>query len=89
VFSDEFEESGRGFTLKDRDPRWTAVDIQYSRDNKEAQNYKPDAITTEDGALKITISKETTTGGFLTIPASWAELGGGKLVLRTTTRTSV
>jgi len=60
VFSDEFEKDGRNLAATEGDRRWTAVDMYYSRDDREAQNYKPDAITTEGGALKITISKEQT-----------------------------
>jgi hypothetical protein len=69
VFSDEFLKDGRNFALSDRDRKWTAVDIYYSRDDKEAQNYKPDAITTEGGVLKITISNETWSAGAILLTA--------------------
>ena len=72
VFSDEFEKDGRNMAATENDPRWTAVDMYYSRDDKEAQNYKPDAITTEGGALKITISKEQTVGTYIGWAAYWA-----------------
>ncbi|KAK7062620.1 hypothetical protein VNI00_000108 [Paramarasmius palmivorus] len=52
VFSDEFNRDGRTFYPGD-DPYWQAVDLHY---------YDPEAITTVDGSLKITLSEKKTHG---------------------------
>ncbi|KAI9604348.1 hypothetical protein H4Q26_003962 [Puccinia striiformis f. sp. tritici PST-130] len=56
VFSDEFNTDGRTFWPGD-DPYWEAVDLHYwATGNQEW--YDPDAITTNNGNLNITITKE-------------------------------
>ncbi|KAF9026905.1 glycoside hydrolase family 16 protein [Hymenopellis radicata] len=58
VFSDEFNVDGRSF-YPGEDPYWEAVDLHYwSTNNMEW--YDPAAITTRDGALRITLSEKTT-----------------------------
>ncbi|KDQ12074.1 glycoside hydrolase family 16 protein [Botryobasidium botryosum FD-172 SS1] len=71
VFSDEFNTPGRTFYPGD-DPYWEAVDMHYWGTNN-LEWYDPVAITTADGALKITLSKIPThnlsyQGGMMT---SW------------------
>ncbi|KAM0791358.1 hypothetical protein ACM66B_005825 [Microbotryomycetes sp. NB124-2] len=56
VFSDEFEVDGRTFWPGD-DPFWEAVDLHYWG-TVDLQWYDPDAITTKDGKLEITMSQE-------------------------------
>ncbi|BGP13216.1 hypothetical protein JCM10213v2_001135 [Rhodosporidiobolus nylandii] len=56
VFSDEFNTDGRTFWPGD-DPYWEAVDLHYWG-TKDLQWYDPDAITTRDGNLVITMSQE-------------------------------
>lgn len=56
VFSDEFQEEGRKFGVKDKDPRWTAEDIYYFP-TQDIEVYKPSQVTTADGKAKITIEK--------------------------------
>ena len=56
VFSDEFEEDGRTFWPGD-DPYWEAVDLHYWTTG-DREYYDPDAVTTKNGAMEITITKE-------------------------------
>ncbi|KAI8456865.1 beta-glucan synthesis-associated [Phakopsora pachyrhizi] len=56
VFSDEFSTDGRTFWPGD-DPYWEAVDLHYWPTG-DFEWYDPDAITTADGKLQITITKE-------------------------------
>ncbi|PLW11627.1 hypothetical protein PCANC_05828 [Puccinia coronata f. sp. avenae] len=56
VFSDEFNTDGRTFWPGD-DPYWEAVDLHYwATGNLEW--FDPDAITTNNGHLNITVTKE-------------------------------
>lgn len=77
VFSDEFNTDGRSFYPGD-DPYWEAVDLHYwvryvlvvsTRNNhwpSQATNnlewYDPEAITTQNGSLVITLSEKETHG---------------------------
>jgi beta-glucan synthesis-associated protein KRE6 len=56
VFSDEFDIDGRTFWPGD-DPYWEAVDLHYWATN-DYEWYDPDAVTTKDGALEITITEQ-------------------------------
>ncbi|KAJ7288522.1 glycoside hydrolase family 16 protein [Mycena rebaudengoi] len=56
VFSDEFNMDGRTFYPGD-DPYWEAVDLHYWPTG-DLEWYDPSAITTKDGKLVITISKQ-------------------------------
>jgi beta-glucanase (GH16 family) len=56
VFSDEFNLDGRTFWPGD-DPFWEAVDLHYWPTN-DLEWYSPDAITTTDGNLVITMTEE-------------------------------
>ncbi|GAA5943225.1 uncharacterized protein JCM15063_005298 [Sporobolomyces koalae] len=56
VFSDEFEQDGRTFWPGD-DPFWEAVDLHYWQ-TTDLEWYDPDAITTKDGNLEITMTQE-------------------------------
>lgn len=58
VFSDEFNTPGRTFWPGD-DPYWEAVDLHYWETNN-LEWYDPTAITTDDGALVITLSQKAT-----------------------------
>ncbi|KAI1796200.1 beta-glucan synthesis-associated [Ganoderma leucocontextum] len=58
VFSDEFNVDGRTFYPGD-DPYWEAVDLHYWATNN-LEWYDPEAITTQDGNLQITLSKKET-----------------------------
>ncbi|KAK7062618.1 hypothetical protein VNI00_000106 [Paramarasmius palmivorus] len=58
IFSDEFNKDGRSFYPGD-DPYWEAVDIHYWGTNN-LEWYDPEAITTANGSLKITMSKKQT-----------------------------
>ncbi|KAG7095457.1 hypothetical protein E1B28_006198 [Marasmius oreades] len=60
VFSDEFNVNGRTFYPGD-DPYWEAVNLHYWQTNN-LEWYDPEAVTTENGALKITLSRKTTHG---------------------------
>lgn len=55
VFSDEFEKSGRTFWPGD-DPFWEAVNLHYWPTG-DLEWYDPQAITTQDGKLVITIEE--------------------------------
>ncbi|KAL6303895.1 glycoside hydrolase family 16 protein [Sparassis latifolia] len=55
MFSDEFETDGRTFWPGD-DPYWEAVDLDYWP-TADLEWYSPDAITTANGKLVITISE--------------------------------
>ncbi|BGP00855.1 putative Beta-glucan synthesis-associated protein KRE6 (putative) [Rhodotorula toruloides] len=56
VFSDEFNRDGRTFWPGD-DPYWEAVDLHYWG-TKDLEWYDPDAITTSDGNLVITLTQQ-------------------------------
>ncbi|GAA5961799.1 hypothetical protein JCM21900_003313 [Sporobolomyces salmonicolor] len=56
VFSDEFNNDGRTFWPGD-DPFWEAVDLHYWATG-DFEWYDPDAVTTKDGNLVLTISEE-------------------------------
>ena len=56
IFSDEFNNDGRTFYPGD-DPYWEAVDLHYWQTGN-LEWYDPAAITTQDGALKITLTKQ-------------------------------
>ncbi|KAG9317367.1 beta-glucan synthesis-associated [Chiua virens] len=58
VFSDEFNIPGRTFWPGD-DPYWEAADLHYWATNN-LEWYSPDAITTKDGSLVITLSQKQT-----------------------------
>lgn len=79
VFSDEFNTDGRSFYDGD-DPYWTAEDIHYAVTNN-LEWYDPRAITTEGGALKITLSQERNhglnyTGGMMSTWNKFCFTGG-------------
>lgn len=57
VFSDEFNQDGRSFGVG-QDPYWEAVNLHYWQ-TQDVEWYDPDSITTQDGYLAITLSKET------------------------------
>ncbi|KIS68483.1 uncharacterized protein UMAG_03569 [Mycosarcoma maydis] len=82
VFSDEFNTPGRSFYPGD-DPFWEASDLHYWATNNY-EWYSPEAVTTRDGALRITLDQVQTNnlnfrGGFL---SSWNKFcfTGGYLV---------
>ncbi|KAH8792942.1 beta-glucan synthesis-associated protein [Flagelloscypha sp. PMI_526] len=56
VFSDEFNHDGRSFYPGD-DPYWEAVDLHYAATGN-MEWYDPQAITTANGALEITLSRK-------------------------------
>ena len=58
VWSDEFNVDGRTFYPGD-DPYWEAVDLHYWATNN-LEWYDPEAITTQDGNLVITLSQKET-----------------------------
>ncbi|KAJ7595546.1 beta-glucan synthesis-associated [Mycena floridula] len=58
VFSDEFNTDGRTFYPGD-DPYWEAVSLNYWQTG-DLEWYDPEAVTTKDGALQITLSKKQT-----------------------------
>ncbi|TFK55574.1 glycoside hydrolase family 16 protein [Heliocybe sulcata] len=58
VFSDEFNVEGRSFWPGD-DPYWEAVDLHYWETNN-MEWYSPDAITTANGSLVITLEQKVT-----------------------------
>ncbi|EGO27663.1 glycoside hydrolase family 16 protein [Serpula lacrymans var. lacrymans S7.9] len=58
VFSDEFNTPGRTFYPGD-DPYWEAVNLHYWQTNN-LEWYDPEAITTQDGYLVITLSQKET-----------------------------
>ncbi|KAJ7099618.1 beta-glucan synthesis-associated protein [Mycena crocata] len=60
VFSDEFETDGRTFYPGD-DPYWEAVDLHYWQTNN-LEWYDPEAATTKNGALEITLSQKVNHG---------------------------
>ncbi|KAJ7932557.1 beta-glucan synthesis-associated protein-domain-containing protein [Mycena leptocephala] len=63
VFSDEFETDGRSFYPGD-DPYWEAVDLHYWQTNN-LEWYDPAAVTTNNGALEITLSAKVNHGGLI------------------------
>ncbi|KIY65569.1 glycoside hydrolase family 16 protein [Cylindrobasidium torrendii FP15055 ss-10] len=58
IFSDEFNVDGRTF-YPGEDPYWEAVDLHYWQTNN-MEWYDPAALTTKDGALRITLSQKET-----------------------------
>jgi len=60
VWSDEFNLDGRSFYPGD-DPYWTAVDLQYWQTG-DLEWYNPDAVTTKNGALEITLEQKQNHG---------------------------
>lgn len=62
VFSDEFNKPTRDFLGQGGDKTWTAMDMYYSSDFAELQNYKPDKVKVAGGALQLTMNEETTKG---------------------------
>ena len=83
VFSDEFNTDGRTFYDGD-DPYWTAEDYHYHVTNN-LEWYDPKALTTENGYLKITLSKERNhglnyTGGLMTTWNKFCFTGGCKSI---------
>ncbi|KAH7912998.1 glycoside hydrolase family 16 protein [Hygrophoropsis aurantiaca] len=56
VFSDEFNQDGRTFWPGD-DPYWEAVNLHYWQTN-DLEWYYPEAITTKNGSLEITMSEK-------------------------------
>ncbi|PFH54812.1 glycoside hydrolase family 16 protein [Amanita thiersii Skay4041] len=79
VFSDEFNTDGRTFYPGD-DPYWEAVDLHYWATNN-LEWYDPEAITTKNGALEITLSKKEThdlhyQGGMMTTWNKFCFTGG-------------
>ncbi|CAK5280160.1 unnamed protein product [Mycena citricolor] len=60
VFSDEFNTDGRSFYPGD-DPYWEAVDLHYWQTNN-LEWYDPAAITTNNGALEITLTQTPSHG---------------------------
>ncbi|KAJ7925309.1 beta-glucan synthesis-associated [Mycena leptocephala] len=58
VFSDEFNTDGRSFYPGD-DPYWEAVDLHYWATNN-MEWYDPEAVTTVNGSLVITLSRKET-----------------------------
>ncbi|TRM66405.1 beta-glucan synthesis-associated protein [Schizophyllum amplum] len=79
VFSDEFNVDGRTFYPGD-DPYWEAVDLHYWGTNN-MEWYDPKAITTQDGALRVTLSAEPNhdldyTGGMMSTWNKFCFTGG-------------
>ncbi|ORY28762.1 beta-glucan synthesis-associated protein-domain-containing protein [Naematelia encephala] len=79
VFSDEFNNPGRTFYDGD-DPYWEAVDLHYWSTNN-LEWYDPKQITTIDGALRITLSNQTShdlnyTGGMMSTWNRFCFTGG-------------
>ncbi|KAL1743096.1 beta-glucan synthesis-associated [Schizophyllum fasciatum] len=79
VFSDEFNTNYRTFYPGD-DPFWEAVDLHYWGTNN-LEWYDPEAITTKDGALRITLSQKPDhgldyMGGMLTTWNKFCFTGG-------------
>ncbi|KAH9944326.1 glycoside hydrolase family 16 protein [Epithele typhae] len=79
VFSDEFNTDGRYFYPGD-DPYWEAVDLHYWQTNN-LEWYDPEAITTRNGALEITLSKKPNhdlsyTGGMMSTWNKFCFTGG-------------
>ncbi|KAJ6604495.1 beta-glucan synthesis-associated protein [Mycena vulgaris] len=60
VFSDEFETDGRSFYPGD-DPFWEGVDLHYWATNN-LEWYDPEAVTTKNGSLEITLDKKSNHG---------------------------
>ncbi|KDR75899.1 hypothetical protein GALMADRAFT_68215, partial [Galerina marginata CBS 339.88] len=60
VFSDEFNTDGRSFYSGD-DPYWEAVDLHYWQTNN-LEWYDPEAVTTQNGSLIITLSQKENHG---------------------------
>ena len=60
VFSDELNKDGRTF-YPGEDTHWEAINLHYWQMGNLGW-YDPAAITTKDGALKITLSKKQTRG---------------------------
>lgn len=62
VFSDEFSSPNRDFKGQSGDKKWTAMDMYYSSDYREWQNYKPDKVAVVNGSLQLAFANETTEG---------------------------
>ena len=60
IFSDEFNVDGRTFYPGD-DPYWEAEDLHYWATNN-MEWYDPEAVTTKNGSLQITLSRKETHG---------------------------
>ncbi|KAH9485398.1 GTP-binding protein 1 [Psilocybe cubensis] len=81
VFSDEFNVDGRSFYPGD-DPYWEAVDLHYwYQATNNLEWYDPEAITTKEGSLVITLSQKRThgmdyEGGMLTTWNKFCFTGG-------------
>lgn len=60
VFSDEFNRDGRTFWPGD-DPYWEAVDLHYWQ-TRDMEWYHPDALTTRNGSLAITMTQQPING---------------------------
>ena len=79
VFSDEFNTDGRTFYPGD-DPYWEAVDLHYWQTNNK-EWYDPEAITTRNGSLEITLSTKENhglnfTGGMMSTWNKFCFTGG-------------
>ncbi|KAH9039938.1 beta-glucan synthesis-associated [Lactarius hengduanensis] len=79
VFSDEFNIDGRTFYPGD-DPYWEAVDLHYWQTGN-LEWYDPEAITTKNGALEITLSEKPNhdlqyTGGMMSTWNKFCFTGG-------------
>eukprot|EP00775_Hariotina_reticulata_P006745 gene6745-6965_t len=61
VFSDEFEAPRTSFDGQYGDTKWTAMDMHYSSDNAEDQNYKPQQVDVSGGALNIHFASQPST----------------------------
>ncbi|KAG0367681.1 hypothetical protein BGX24_003135 [Mortierella sp. AD032] len=59
VFSDEFNQDGRGFGLG-QDPHWEAVDLAPSAAMGTLEHYSSDKVTTRNGQLEITLQRDPT-----------------------------
>ncbi|KAI0271415.1 beta-glucan synthesis-associated [Gloeopeniophorella convolvens] len=79
VWSDEFNTDGRTFYPGD-DPYWEAVDLHYWQTGN-LEWYDPEAVTTRNGALEITLSEKQThdlnyQGGMVTTWNKFCFTGG-------------
>ncbi|EJF66804.1 glycoside hydrolase family 16 protein [Dichomitus squalens] len=79
IFSDEFNTDGRTFYPGD-DPYWEAVDLHYWQTNN-MEWYDPEAITTRNGSLEITLSQKENhglnyTGGMMSTWNKFCFTGG-------------
>ncbi len=79
IFSDEFNIDGRTFYPGD-DPYWEAVDLHYWQTGN-LEWYDPEAVTTKNGALEITLSEKPShdlqyTGGMMSTWNKFCFTGG-------------